>query len=862
MIKVANRKVIYRLSFRSFQANRIRNIVAILAIALTTILFTSLFTVMVSLNYSAEQQYMRMVGGSAHGSFKYLTEEQADQLKVNPLIREYGTSLMLAMPKDAPFNKHHTEIRYADHNGAKMFFSLPTTGRMPEDTMELATDTAVLDLLGIAHKIGQKVILTYPLGDKIITDTFILCGFWQTDEASLASQVWLSKDYVTKQLEGYDIENSYDKITGTWNLDVMFADSRKIQDKMQKLTEENGYTSEDQTAPNYLAIGVNPAYTSTHMNAEDSIMMAAAMVILILLITFTGYLIIYNIFQISVSGDVRFYGLLKTIGTTPRQIRRLVRNQAFLLSVLGIPIGLMIGFIVGNKITPVIMSNMMDKRTFVTFNPWIFAGAALFSLLTVAISLRKPGKMAAGVSPIEAVRYTEGNEGRKKYKNTKNGAKVYQMAKANLGLNKKKTILVILSLSLSVILLNTTYIFAKGFDMDKFISKFVVTDFMVGHSDYFRSDLREENQKVTDSMIDNINSQEGITESGRVYADTFIVSTNLEESVFKRVFNWYPQDYMESQLQNRDENGKIVADVDLYGLEDFPMKQLTLMKGTLDMDKIKSGHYLAQVIFADDYGNPQMDQVVYNVGDKVKLHYCTDYKYSEKGELTELNGWDVEYEVMAVVMMPGNMSRRAYGDLPFITSAETFKKDTGTDNTMIYMYNVDDGHTKQMESFIKDYTDKREPDMDYESKDSYLKQFGSFRNMFLLIGSVLSSIIGIVGVLNFINAELTSIMSRRREFAMLQGIGMTGKQLKKMLVYEGIFYGIISITVSLIISVLVGYFALRPMEDIMWFFSFHLTVTPILLLLPIFLLLGVVIPLLSYKITNRKSIVEQLREAE
>lgn len=861
MIKVANRKVIYRLSLRSFKANKVRNIIAILAILLTTSLFTSLFTVAVTLNHSIEQQYMRMLGGSAHGSFKYLTREQMDQFKVHPLVKDYGASIILSMPTEAPFNKHHTEIRYSDDNGAKFYFSYPATGRMPKDKTELAADTTVLDLLGIPHKLGEKVTLKYPLGGKVITDTFTLCGFWKADEAGPASQVWLSKDYVLDQLKAYRPLPTDFKGIGTWNLDVMFKNSVNIENNIIRILEDNGY-SYDSKAPNYVDTGVNWAYTSTHLNPEDQIMMAAAIGSLILLITFTGYLIIYNIFQISVSGDVRYYGLLKTIGTTPRQIRRLVRNQAYLLSSVGIPAGMVAGYIIGNKLAPVIINLMSDNPGVSDFNPWIFAGSALFSLITVGISCRRPGKMAAAVSPIEAVRYTEGGNNRKKYKNSKKGAGMLRMAAANLGLNRKKTVLVIISLSLSVILLNCTYTFGKGFDMDKFLEQFVITDFIVGHSDYFQAHFSAESQKVTDSIIEEINGQPGITETGRIYGKTFIANTFMDEKDYRQYFDWYPIEQLESNLSRKDENGNIRAETEIYGLDDLPMKQLTVIKGELDREKMKTGHYVAQVVFPDDYGKPQMEEAVYDIGDKVKIHYCTDYEYSEEGELKENNGWDQEYEVAAIVMMPNNMSARRYGYVPFVMSSDTFIRDTGTENTMIYMYNVDKEHTEGMESFIKEYTEKTEPDMDYESKASYVKQFDSFRNMFLFIGNVLSFIIGIVGILNFINAEITSIMSRRREFAMMQGIGMTGKQLKRMLVYEGLFYGITSIAAAFLISLAAGYFALRPLESVMWFFSFRLTFTPIALLLPIFLLFGSIIPLLSYKMTNRKSIVEQLREAE
>ena len=132
---------------------------------------------------------------------------------------------------------------------------------------------------------------------------------------------------------------------------------------------------------------------------------------LVLIFALTGYLIIYNVFQISVAGDIRFYGLLKTIGTTGRQLKRIIRYQALALSAIGIPIGLLLGWVAGNVLAPLLLRSTSGGRvtnSIASAHPLIFLGAALFSLLTVFLSCRRPGRMAARVSPMEAVRYTEG----------------------------------------------------------------------------------------------------------------------------------------------------------------------------------------------------------------------------------------------------------------------------------------------------------------------------------------------------------------------------------------------------------------------------------------------------------------------
>lgn len=119
-----------------------------------------------------------------------------------------------------------------------------------------------------------------------------------------------------------------------------------------------------------------------------------------------------------------------------------------------------------------------------------------------------------------------------------------------------------------------------------------------------------------------------------------------------------------------------------------------------------------------------------------------------------------------------------------------------------------------------------------------------------------------MGILNFFNAILTSIMARKREFAMLQSIGMTGKQLKSMLVYEGLIITIFVITISLILSFLAGPLLNHVFGRISWFFSYHFTILPIIIVAPFFFLFGILLPLISYKKFAKQTIVERLRQAE
>ena len=191
---------------------------------------------------------------------------------------------------------------------------------------------------------------------------------------------------------------------------------------------------------------------------------------------------------------------------------------------------------------------------------------------------------------------------------------------------------------------------------------------------------------------------------------------------------------------------------------------------------------------------------------------------------------------------------------------QTFIQDTGTDSVMYYAFDTTAESNAAMEAFLADYTENVNPELDYESKVTYAGEFASMRSMFLLLGGVLSGIVALVGVLNFFNAIFTGIITRRREFAVLQAIGMTGRQLRHMLMLEGVLYTLGAVTASLVLAVVLGPMAFAAIETLFWFFTYRFTLTPFLIITPVFILLGLGIPLLTYRSAARHTIVERLRE--
>lgn len=845
MIKVSNRKAVSNLALKSYKANRSRNSIAILAIILTTILFTTLFTIGTGMIESIEESTMRMAGGYAHGSFKYLSNEQYERLAKHPLIKEVGLSIYAGEAVNEKLLKRYTEIDYNDKTSAKLGFNLPTTGRLPIAKNEISTDTVTLDLLGVPHKIGQKVTLLCDFGDRTEEKEFILTGYYKGDRAFSVGIITVSKEFIEVNLagRGQQYYKNRDSI-GSCQAYVFFKNNRNIDANMVRVISDSGYKV-DGNSENVIQYGVNWSYFSTTSEGNLSVWFAVLMGAL--LIVFTGYLIIYNIFQISVMQDIRFYGLLKTIGTTKKQIKRILLVQALKMSVIGIPAGLVLGFLLGKVLLPLILKGSSAIVATVSINPVIFIGSAIFALFTVYISCRKPAKTASYISPVEAVKYNGVSSNihsrSNRAKNGTNGGKLHKMAFSNLGRNKKRTFITVVSISLSLVLLNIAYTLTGSFDMDKFVSKFIDVDFQFAHAAYFKNKFSNDTP-VSKSMISAIEGQKSFDRGGLIY--------NIPQLTIISKYDGNVE-YQAGRIYLPD--GSSVPDADIYAMDDFVMENLEIVKGSYDKEKFRTGKFLLLGLTDDDNGNIMYDKALYRIGEKVKLKvFKDDFNTNFDGAK--------EYEVMGYYRMRSTNCSRRYGSVAFAMPLEELRTYDKNPVPMTYICNAKAGKEDELEAFIKSYTESVEIQMSYNSRETYKKEFEDLQNVVVYVGGVLCLIIGIIGILNFINSVFTSIITRRREFAMMESVGMTKRQLRKMLIYEGLYSGFYTIAVSFLLTLIFTFGVLSQFSKAVWFMSYKFGIQPLLIAYPVLLVLSALIPYLAFIGVGKQSVVERLRIAQ
>lgn len=882
-MNVRNRKCIRKLSRRSLWASRMRNIIAVIAIALTALLFTSLFTIIMSINACYEMYTFRQIGDYCHGTFKEVTEEQLEKISAHAKVKAVGRRITIGYTDSGIFEKVPAEVSFMDDNCTNWSFAEPSTGHKPQKRNEITMDTHALKLLGLEPEIGAEIELTFTVGALSATpyektDIFTLSGWWEYDDISPVHYINVSREYA-RETEAEAMAKGLDAFRT--DLNVMMASAINIRGQMEQVALDLGYSWDETGEGESVRIGVNWGYTSSQLGESMDATTIAAILAFLALVIFTGYLIIYNIFQISVTGDIRFYGLLKTIGVTPGQLRRIIRGQALFLCVAGIPVGLLSGYGIGAALLPVVMAQTTfgGGASTVSTSPMIFLASGLFALVTVLLSCSRPGKIASRVSPVEATKYTEAVRDGRKHRATR-GAKVYQMAFANLGRNKRKTVLVVLSLSLSVVLLNILFTIVSGFDMEKYLAKQICADFVVGSADYFRA--APSGSLISQEQIEQLEAAASPSLSGCGYRLTGYEPYGWmsEEHWLQEMLRYTSEENAKAMLEQENRrDGLVSQDALIEGLDEALFDKLTVIEGNLSALSDKDTNAIAVVVDTDDYGNVGELDFYPPLGSVQTITYIEETYYidSRTGDVADENtpeeylqlqipaSHDVNYTVCAYVTVPYSMSFRYYtAGYSFVLPVEVLKADSRQETSpMFYLFDTADAAAEaSAEQLLAELTADGLSGLMYESKATLRADFEDFQHMFLLLGGLLCAVVGLVGILNFFNAIMTGILSRKREFAVLQAVGMTGRQLKTMLIYEGLFYALSSALSAFVLSFVINPPIGRLMENMFWFFSAGFTIAPVLIAIPVFALLGLLIPHVGYHHAAGYSIVEQLRNEQ
>lgn len=834
MFQVKNKAVLKLLANRQMKKSRQRNGIAIGAIILTTVLFSVLFTVAGGVVQQAQQSLMRSNGSTSQTSIDFLSMPEFEQLKKAGGYKDIHYTIITGIGADQRLERLSTEVRYAgDEEAAKAMLGTPTIGTMPKEKMEIAMSRLVLDALGHSDELGSQITFPIEVNGMIYQDTFTLCGVWDGDELAPAQQVWVSKEYsaeIAPVLQTTFAENHI--YEGTVCAQITFSNTFHLPEKLNNLVNKAGLPSGTNT-------GINAVYQTFEMDFT-TVLAGIALLSVVLL---SGYLIIYNVFYISVTQDIQFYGLLKTIGASGKQLRRILYRQAGQLSLIGIPIGVVAGYGIGKILLPRVMS-AFTFQGFGDFavSPLVLIGAAVFSLFTIWISCLRPGRIAAKVSPVEAVHYNgSAQENSKKKTKRTQTTTTRTLGMGNVRRDGKKAVLVILSLTLSLTLLNLTYTILNGFDLDRYVEAQMTGDFEVTHWSILMPGYPEKNYEGIDqNFIDAVNQIPGLERFEKVYCDEnyFVELSDTAKEWMKQDASEKDFGYTALEVLNGNEF------CSSYAVTGTLTDQISYTVGSFDSQKWASGEY---VIYSDDLMRQSKGtQALYQPGDKIVL--------------TGQNGQKKGFTVMALGTLNERLTSHQYSEMSMqiILPEQAFDALYGEKQPFFAVYDVEDVHREEVEKITSELV--MGSDKTYISHDTLAKEFLQTQRNFTMIGGILSFILAAIGVLNFVNVVVTGILTRQKELAMLNAIGMSGKQMKKMLIWESTAYIGGAVLLTATVGNLLGWLICQnELIQNQWAFVYHFTPTPILMCLPFLAVIAVAIPLGFYKSIRKRSIVERLR---
>ena len=841
MSKVKNRSVIRRFAIREMRSDRKMNVVVIVSIMLTCIMFTALTSIGGSLINGMQQETMRQVGGDRMAGLKCVLPEDYEKVKADGAVRDIVYRIIVGWAENDKLKNISAEINCAgDEKAAKAEFCDPTTGKLPESLDEIAVSTVVLDELDLPHELGVKVPLKLNIDGNVTEHEFTLCGYWQGDNAAMAHLCWVSRAFADKYAptpaESFYTQE-HKKYAGYWQVDFNYANSFDIEGKTDALLHRlyGGVNPPD--------VGINWAYTTSYVDGGS----LAVIIIMISVIFAAGYLIIYNIFHISITSKIRSYGLLKTIGTTSKQIRRIVRIQAAVYCTIGIPCGLIIGVFLSRFMIKAVVSllSVYSAASYTVSARLLIAiclVSAVFTFATVMISCHQPCVIAGNVSPIEALRYNE-TKVTAKHKSRKTGKVTpLSIARSNMLRSRKKTVVVVLSLTLSLVIVNTLFTILGGIDEDKYIANSIVGDIIIRHTD--KTNLMDDRTKgVTMEMISDLESIDGADVHPVYYDSGTIVPEQKQLDDIDLLYEKYNQNEAVAIELEAAQSGRYTASI--YGVDNAAASYFEPTEGSIDSEKLSSGKYAAVHTYlwqADD----DSDVEIYHVGDKITVE-CGDVKR--------------EYEVMAVCSVPYPLSTKIYNifSTEVIVSSDEYMSLIAEPAATCVMVNTDDS-SGTAKAQCRAYCDREGSPLVYSDKQTYLDEFDDLLKMIKLLGGTLTGILAMIGILNFVNAVVTGIISRKRELAMMNAVGMTGRQMRSMLMWEGVHYVALTAVLSAAGAALLSLGIAFGIAKDLFFYTYRFTLTPIAVCIPILILLSAAVPFAAYRLICVESVVERLRE--
>lgn len=819
-------KMTTRVAYCNMRHYKSKNILIGIAIILTTLLLFVIPSIgkdMVEVNFAV----INKIYPTWHALYRNVDESTVMKLAAHHDVKTYG------LRSDAGYMNLEdatVSMMYMDRTGMELYKVKLKEGQLPQKENDIVVSKGILEALGQNGKIGDTITVPYQiLKDDGLDYTkekdFRICGFLADNESSkeqkqytsLVSEAFLKAEIPVEQVK-YRFLLQVNGQKGNTTADYT--------ETIQNIARQFGISEDD--------MNINKEYLAANYVDPATIPVIVGIMLIVVL---AGIITIYSVYYVSMNQRVREFGKLKAIGATKRQLRQIVLREGMGVALFAIPIGLLIGTVAVKVVLLQFVEPAKDSNVLITeaykvvakgevqlYYWWIYLLAIAVTLCTVYLSLMKPMRMAAKVSEIEAMRYQGGSKRQKSSRKGYQFLNIGRLTKRNLAENKKKSTITIVSMAVTgifVMMVATVLSCANPMESAKssIVGQYEISPIVESgnkeHPEYEWAEVQK-NNPLNEGLKQQIEELDGV-ERVDVFTALKVSGGPFEEKIGTEFINGVPEEYAEELKKG-------------------------ITEGNVTYEELKSG-----------------DKVIL---DRALLHWYPDIKVGDKLKLNIHDGdntFQKEIEVAAIGEYGTGLTN--YNCL--IMAKEGAEKLTINNSSSYFQVIADKDYDEALEASLQAIVDgsgrlqMRTWKNEYDTWENAIQMTRGACYAFIIILAAIS-------IMNLINTMINSVHVRKKELGMMQAIGMSDRQLMKMLQLEGIFYTVGTLIISIGVGSLAGYplflYAKRTgMFDIS---TYHYPVTAAIIIILTLFVIQMLLAIFIAKSVRKDSLIERIRFSE
>ena len=864
-----------KLTIKNLKLNKKRTVVTIIGIMLSVALITAVASMYAS-GIKSLIDYETKLKGNFHTVFYNVPVSDMDKFENNRNIETLNITKGIGYAKVDSKNedKPYAYIKGFTKESLNNLSIRLVSGRLPENDNEIVIPTHLktngrLNLKvndTITLEVGKRIDSTgYELdqnnpyqksdsdgsGESLIetkTKTYKIVGIIERPATNIENYTAPGYTFIT-YMDNNKISGNVDvyaKFTkdGTKSWYETIANILGVDPVLFKkvYNQESGYSDKDkeklsEQMENAYLIDVNKYLIDLETNPISSSSISGLGIvvsIVIGIIVFTSVFCIKNSFDISITEKIKQYGMLRSVGATKKQIKRNVFYEATILGLIGIPLGILLGYLASYIliiISNYYLSDMLQAGLKLEFAFSIIAVlvAIILGIVTIYFSAFRSAKRASKVSPIDSIRNSANIKiNPKKIKSPKFIKKVFGMGGEisfkNLKRNKKKYRTTVISIVVSVFVFIALSGF-MGLAFQEVENEIKVSDFNI-------------------SLSAKINDKDDYNKFiGTVKLDGIEDYTILRGSELSFVGTHYSKEYLNFlNIKQREQDEEYIS---IFAIGEEQYKKYIKSLG-LNYNDIKDKAILLDKEYV----------VRYDDNNKKVTKYIDIYDF-QKGDIVDSTitstNKKVNIEIGVVTeKMPFGLKNRTARYI--IVSDEMF--DNIAESKGLDIYYKSNNATK-LQDDIDNYL-KGEEYYSINNKEENVKQMS---NLFTLIGIFLYGfiiVISLIGITNIFNTITTNMELRKQEFAMLKSVGMTTKEFNRMIRLESIFMGVKSLFFGIPIGIVLSYLIYHFLSEESGIPYKPPVVAIIISIVVVFILISLIMKYSMSKI-NKQNTIETIR---